>query len=485
MMMDVPVNQARAVMERQQITMSPYYGRPDFSSLEHRAAGSRGRLDMVSVADLLRNGFIYAPHSIFENVKLATFGFNPQQDMHSDQQFRFDFRDSGKNPELDDGGEDLVRTYHELLSRAVSNACAEMQSPWLLQSGGKDSTSIAIAVAEARPDTVCITYLGGREENEIDSASQVARSLGLRHETLVCDPGRAYDRYLALIPGMPLLTADFAMLSYADLATQIVADGGDGVIDGIGSDSYFGMPVSRQHQVLFSLAKGLRLPRFIAELPLIDRSFRICFGLSTLQMDPIERIFPGSRFTDAEVDELLGREIAIQSKARLNAFRKEIDSVTSRDELRTMAITIEESSSAFAKGLYVASALSLRSAYPFCDHALREWVYRHVPQDQLLDRTTATSKVLVRRHIATRFETLPYVSRKGSFRFDLCGLAKARFDQVHDFALQGRDVLPGAVHWLERNRGRLDNKYHASKFYLLAVVLPWIAHHGRGPIRTS
>jgi asparagine synthetase B (glutamine-hydrolysing) len=461
--------------------MSPYYGRPDFSSLS-RADGGDSRLDLVSVADLLRNGFIYAPHSIFENVKLATFGFNPHQEMHEASQFRFHFRDSGKKQEAgeDHDADELVETYHRLLGDAVRRACADMRSPWLLQSGGKDSTSIAITVAEVRPDTTCITYLGGREENEIDSASAVARQLGLRHETLTCDPARAYDRYLALIPRMPLLTADFAMLSYVDLATEIASAGGDGVIDGLGSDSYFGMPVSREHRILSHLAKGLRLPKFLAELPLVDRSFRLCFGLSTLQMDPIERIFPGSRFTDAEVDELLGRDIARQSKARLTPFRKEIDSVTSRDELRTMAITIEESSSAFAKGLYVSSALSLRSAYPFCDPALREWVYRHVPQDQLLDRATSTSKVLVRRHIASRFESLPYVSRKGSFRFDLCGLAKCRFERVHAFALEERDVLPGAAAWLERNRGRLDNKYHASKFYLLAVVLPWIAHHARG-----
>ena len=465
--------------QRQQITMSPYYGRPDFSSLS--PPDGRSRLDLVSVADLLRNGFIYAPHSIFENVKLATFGFNPHQDMHGASQFRFHFRDSGKKQ--DAGGHDddeLVETYHRLLGEAVQRACADMRAPWLLQSGGKDSTSIAITVAEVRPDTTCITYLGGREENEIESASAVARALGLRHETLACDPARAYDRYLALIPRMPLLTADFAMLSYVDLATEIASAGGDGVIDGLGSDSYFGMPVSREHRILSHLAKGLRLPKFVAELPLVDRSFRLCFGLSTLQMDPIERIFPGSRFTDAEVDELLGRDIARHSKARLTPFRKEIDSVTSRDELRTMAITIEESSSAFAKGLYVSSALSLRSAYPFCDTTLREWVYRHVPQDQLLDRATSTSKVLVRRHIASRFDSLPYVSRKGSFRFDLCGLAKCRFEQVHAFAVQERGVMPGAARWLERNRGRLDNKYHASKFYLLAVVLPWIAHHARG-----
>ena len=37
--------------------------------------------------------------------------------------------------------------------------------------------------------------------------------------------------------------------------------------------------------------------------------------------------------------------------------------------------------------------------------------------------------------------------------------------------------LRAAVGWLERNRRRLDNKYHASKFYLLAVVLPWIQLH--------
>ena len=470
----------KAATPRRQITMSPYFGKPDFSGLVGDRS-THATLDPVSVADLLRNGFIYAPHSIFENVKLATFGFNPQHDMHVGSEFRFQFPDSGKSRERDGVDKDWVQAYHRLLCDAVTNSCQDIRSPWLLQSGGKDSTSIAIAAAEARPDTTCITYLGGREENEIASARSVARTLGLRHEILVCDPGRAYDRYLAIIGQMPLLTADFALLSYVDLATAVAAAGGDGVIDGLGSDSYFGMPVNRQQRVLSSLAKGIRLPSFVAELPLIDRSFRLCFGLSTLQMDPFERIFPGSRFTDTEVDELFGRDIARQSKARMALFRSEIDARTSLDELRTMAITIEESASAFAKGLYITSALSLTSAYPFCDDHLREWVYRQVPPHQLVDPVTRASKVLVRKHIATRFEQLPYVSRKGSFRFNLCGLAKERFEQVHGFAEQGRDVLPGAAGWLERNRGRLDNKYHASKFYLLAIVLPWIAQHGKGP----
>lgn len=397
--------------------------------------------------------------------------------MHEAPEFRFLFRESGKCQKRGDSGQDWVGTYHRLLCDAFSTSCADIRSPWLLQSGGKDSTPLAIVAAEVRPDTTCITYLGGSEENEVASASFIAQKLGLRHETLVCDPGRAYDRYLAIVGRMPLLTADFALLSYVDLATTIVAGGGDGVIDGMGADGYFGWPMHPRQRMLSWLARGMRLPRFATELPLVGHNFRLCYLLSTLQMNAVERVFPGSRFTDAEVDELFGRDIARLSKKRMAPFQAELASASDPDEWQAMASSIAGQTGSFAKGLYTAGALSLRAAYPFCDARLREWVYREVPRDHLVDPVTRANKVLVRKHIATRFEDLPYVSRKGSFRFDLCGLARQRFEQVHAYAVRGRDVLPGAVGWLERNRGRLDNKYHASKFYLLAIVLPWIDHH--------
>lgn len=465
-----------------QITMSPYYGKSDFSCLAE-GCGGHARLDQVSVADLLRNGFVYPPHSILEDVKLVTFNFDPQHDMRGGPEFHFSFRETERNRVNSNANEDWLGTYHRLLCDAITTSCAEMRSPWLLQSGGKDSTTLAIAAADVRPDTTCITYLGGSEENEVDSARSVASTLGLRHETLLCDPARAYDRYLAIVDRMPLLTADFALLSYVDLATEISTNGGDGVIDGLGSDNYFGLLVGWQHRWLSALAKGIRVPRFVSELPLIRRNFELCYVLSTLQMDPVERVFPGSRFTDAEVDALFGRKVAGLSKQRLSLFQAEMASAGSLDEWWAMASSIAGSSGAVGKGLYTTTALSLQAAYPFCDRRLREWISREVPQDQLMDMSTMTNKVLMRNHIATRFAHLPYVAKKGSFRFDLRGLAKCRFEQVHASALQMQDVLPGAAQWLERNRGRLDNKYHASKFYLLAIVLPWIAQHGKEAAR--
>ena len=312
------------------------------------------------------------------------------------------------------------------------------------------------------------------EEDEVASATHVARTLGLRHESLVCDPGRAFDRYVKVVDRMPLLTADFALLSCIDLGTEIGARGGDGIIDGLGADSYFGTPMSRTQHILKGLSRDLPLPGRLSELPGVDRSFRLCYLLSTLRMNPIERVFPGSRFSDDEVDALFGRDISHESRQRLELFKEEIGSATSAWEWRDMSTSIAGSAGAFAKGLYATAALSLKAAYPFCDLNLREWIHREVPRYQKVDPVTKLNKLLIREHIAARFDHLPYVQSKGSFRFDVRGLARTRFDHVHALAQRQRDILPGAAAWLERNRQRMDNKFHASKFYLLAVVLPWL-----------
>lgn len=458
-----------------QISISPFFGMPDFSGLA--ASGCRRKLDPVSVADLLRNSFVYPPNSIFEDVKLVTFDFDPRWDMRRAPQFRYNFRESQRSSDCDGpDAEDWVGSYHSLLCDAVASSCQGMQAPWLLQSGGKDSTSIAIAAADSRPDLTCLTYLGGNEEDEVGSARSVARTLGLRHEALVCDPGRAYDRYLKVIDRMPLLTADFALLSYVDLVTEICDNGGDGVVDGLGSDGYFGMPLHRDQWLLSAAARRLRLPRRLFEMPMVENSFKLSYLLASLQMSPVERVFPGSRFSDAEVNELFGRDIADASRQRLKPYEDELSNATSAGEWRMMSLSIMGSAAGFAKGLYTTCAMSIRGAYPYCDRRLREWVFRKVPSEQLMDPVSHDNKVLVRKHIETRFRELPYVQRKGSFRFDVCGLAEQRFDVVYEYARRNRHVLPGAVAWLEHNRDRLHNKYHASKFYLLAVVLPWIEH---------
>lgn len=465
--------------QRIQINTSPNDNAWDFSSLAGYGQGLAS-IDPVSIADILRNGFVYEPNTIYKDVKIAATGFDPSQDMFDRPRFHYLYQPvlAGPRPSLDAiHGDKLLDTYHSLLCEAVLRSTAGMRAPWLLQSGGKDSTSMAIATAEVRPDTTCITYLGGREENEVASARFVANKLGLRHETLICDPGRAYDRYLAMLPRMPLLTADFATLSYVDLATEISLQQGDGMIDALGSDQYFGVPLHWQDHVLALLARNLRLPQWIFKSRVVNRNFKLCVVLATLQMNKFERYFPGSRFSDAEVDALLGRPLSSLSRQRVEVFQPDLDAAGSDEAVRRLSLVIGESAH-LAKGMYSAAAMSLRLAYPYADPQFRDWVFKDVP-DELLIGPGNVNKVLMRQYIDRHFHNLPYVRTKGCFRFDVRGLARQRFDQVYDFAQRSPALLPGATRWLETHRDRLGNKYFASKFYLLAMVLPWLHHRMR------
>lgn len=459
------------------IHTSPYAGAVDFSSLETRYAQSDA-IDRVSLADLLRNAFVYPPHTIYCDVKNLATGFVSQHDMDDELRFHFAYQSASAPPRPASDAvsdETLLRVYHQLLAQAVQRCTVDIKTPWLLQSGGKDSTSLAIAIADVRPDTTCVTYLGGEEENEVESARFVARRLGLRHEVMVCDPGRAYDRYLAMVPRMPLLTADFATLSYADLATEIGHLQGDGIIDALGVDPYFGVPLHLKDRLLGMLARSARIPGALLKHPLIRRSFKLCFALGTLQMNAFERYFPGSRFSDDEVDQILGGNISRLSLKRIEAFHDDMHAAESAEAVRRVVLVVLEAAG-FGKGMYTAQAMNLRLAYPYCDKQLCEWVFNEVPDDRLIG-PGGVNKVLVRRYIAQHFQQLPYVKSKGSFRFDVRGLARQRFEQVHDFALQTRTLLPGAPKWLEDHRHCLDNKFFASKFYLLALTLPWLLSH--------
>ncbi|WP_221250093.1 asparagine synthase-related protein [Desulfuromonas versatilis] len=461
-----------------ELNMSPYCGTINFEDFD--VARSDSEIDLISIADLLRNGFVYPPHSVYRNLKIHTFGFDKNQNQHTNPSYKFPFYNGfSRAPKAIGSIDSFISEYHRLLCAGVRVSSEKMNHPWLLQSGGKDSTSMAIAVSEVRPDTSCITYLGGPEEDEVASAREVANRLGLHHEALVCNPSRAYESYLSLVGRMPLLTADFALLSYADLLTQIDVGNGDGVLDGLGSDVYFGTPVRLQQRVLNALALGVRLPPSIFDWGLVRRRFKLCYVLSTLQMKSFERFYPGSRFSNEEVDEILGQPHAERSSQRLELFRAEIDRAGTSADRRALAVSVFEASGAFAKGLFTASALGMKISFPFCNLHLAEWVFHNVPQSLRVDPKTHCGKVLVREHIRKVFEELPYVSNKGSFRFDLCGLARQCYDQVHSFACDGRDIMPGAVGWLERNRFNFNNKYFASKFYLLAVVLPWLIERNK------
>lgn len=430
------------------------------------------RIDRVSMADILRQTFVTPPFTAMADVFDLAGGFMPRDDagVHFDHEPPFP-----PTAVLHDHGDTqaYVDDYHHHLCASVHRAALPFRRPCLLQSGGKDSTSLAIALARERSDALCATYLAGCEEDEVASAGHVARTLGLRHRVIVGNASRAYRIYVDAVADMPLITADFALLSYLEMASELRKDNVDGILDGIGADVYFGGAHSFRLAALQRLAR--RWPRAggLTSVPLIDRSFSLCYLASTLTMSPWQRHFPGSRFTDEETDTLLGEPLAAASRLRSDGFEQAIARLTP-GQARVLSFTVSEPGASRAKAYCASDAVGIPVAYPFADAAFTRWARHALPGRLKHGDTGRQDKVAMRLHIARRFSDLPYVGRKGSFRFDVRALAEAHYDDVVAMAEQCRHDLPGAPAWLKENRRRRGNKFHASKFYVLAILLPWL-----------
>jgi hypothetical protein len=163
------------------------------------------------------------------------------------------------------------------------------------------------------------------------------------------------------------------------------------------------------------------VPQELFQGRFVGRSFKLCFALATLQMNVFERYFPGSRFSDAEVDELFGMQVSKHSLQRIETFRSDIAAAASAEAVRRISLVVGESAH-LAKGMLATQAMSMRLAYPYCDKRLRDWIFNDIP-DELLIGPGGVNKVLMRKYIAQHFKHLPYVKTKGCFRFDLRGLA--------------------------------------------------------------
>jgi asparagine synthase (glutamine-hydrolysing) len=441
---------------------------------KHRAIKSRG-IDRVAIADILRQGFVTPPYTATRNVMLVASGF--ERDASGEDHFVYRNPHTPApivSPRRDDAH--YLARYDALLREAMATAVEGARQPALLQSGGKDSTSLAIALAATRPGTTCITYVAGTEEDESASAGAVAFRLGLAHRVLVSNPGRAWDSYVDVVARMPHLCADFALLSYVDLAQHLSASGFDRMLDGVGSDGYFGAVPTLKTRALLALARGWQLPLALTRAFPVNRSFPLCYLLSSVAMSPLQRVFPGSRFSDAETDLLLGAPLARLSRDRqagLECYMRSqaIEQAVAFAKLQASAQGV------MSKGLCTADAMGMTVAYPFTDERLAHFVHHHVPAELRANVSCGENKVLVRQHIEAKLGTLPYVRRKGSFRFNLRLLAAQRFEQVLEACTDVQDQLPGASAWLRSHHRLLDNKYFASKFYLLAIVAPWLRAH--------
>ena len=196
------------------------------------------------ISFLLQSGVIPTPRTIFKNLFVLNIGDFAEvkagkKGLEIFFGHEFLYPASRRTPEIIPDEKRLL----ELLAQAVLTRLQPGAPVYLFQSLGKDSNTIALALAEAGfKEVTCLTLSTGDRKDESEIAAKIAWKFGFPHRKLPVPEKiskRHKDEIIFYFENIPLPCVDGVSLAYPLYATQLDFRGTN-IIDGSGNDIYMG-----------------------------------------------------------------------------------------------------------------------------------------------------------------------------------------------------------------------------------------------------
>lgn len=429
----------------------------------------------TGISHLLHDALVPVPNTVYEDIYFI--GFGDRCDLHvaeGSAQLTF----STAHPYfLENSAEDRTadaKHLLELLSLAVTRQVESCRDSFLMLSSGKDSGSLALALAEAGyTDFPCFTFKSGTDDQEHVVAAALCRRLGLKHETVDIGTGdrRSTQEFLtAFFTRSPQPCGDFAQIPYV----MCVAEAGNsfqGVMDGSGNDCYMGTLPDRNGRIKAQLAIGSGPIAGVIEKCIHPDSLLNYFlrsrSASTLPgrtFRPIDTraFYPGSVDTAKWWSDL--------DRQWRHLSLIEIRNSPVERHVEQAAIVLKVRLAAESRGLNV--------LLPFCDRDVVDY-YSNLPEHDRFDRSTGTNKLLLRTML----------KRYAGYEADTIGHKWFSFDGAQ-FLLEHRkfvlDEITGCSLWeariselAEKWMRRLEHKHYMYHALLPLFMLSGWHNHSR------
>lgn len=312
-----------------------------------------------------------------------------------------------------------------VLAQATEDMLAGEENALLLLSAGKDSTALALALAEAgRTDVTCVTY-AGEGDDEYVFAADVCRRLGLPHRTVSMDtPGADVRAVLErFFTESPLPAGDLAQVP---TVLAMLGETGDigAVVEGTGNDVTFGyVPRAKDRLAArFVLGRWNWADGLKALLPPGSQ-------LNYLLRDPVEINWPGLRVRFRETRGLF--DDALNTSLHWRAVRRRlgaIDFVDARGLLRGRHFEIGSQKDKI--GL-AARAFGGRAVHPYQDPRVIDY-YFNLPQESRYDREHLVNKVLLRELLRAKLGYDEHAVGKRGFTFDGAAFVRRNREFIRD-----------------------------------------------------
>lgn len=382
-----------------------------------RAMRKRGEAlvpDPFGISSSLHNGLVPVPGSVYRDVHLLGMGDTvtlgaTEGRLHADFRFEYPWL-----PGLSTGrAQPSTRRLLDLLTRAVTRQLDPFGHRGVLMlSSGKDSSALALAVANAGlSDVAAVTYRTGANDPEPPMAVAIAERLGIDHHIvdLPDSPDAVEKAMLQFFERAPFPGTDLSQIPYI-LAVSTIDDRRGAVIDGGGNDSYMGYPPKGRDLAKLRLrVRGRRLAAAIQRAVDVDSPFNY------LTRSRAESILPGRTPRAHHIARLYPE--AVDTRPfwyDLSARTRDLEPI---DLFAVIGERYQNIHQDLMKHRLVAAAVGMGSAHPWADDEIADY-YFELPERDRYDVETGKNKVLLRRMLLEHLDYDASEVGKHYFEFD-------------------------------------------------------------------
>ncbi len=378
---------------------------------------------------------------------------------------------------------DAVNQYENLLAQAARNNAGTSGKIGLFLSGGKDSSTLAIAAKLAGLTNIEAITLGFSDKaiDEGDDARCVADHLGIPFRLLVFSDQEYLRLWPSLIRSLGQPMGDFAVLPVF-AAIQKLKDEFDMFWDGTGTDLAFGIPASFQEKI------GWRLNKYFPVLRLfpwnkLPKGYSYTMDKIALAMNrtPEEQFVSWSGWSVDEVVRLTGVSPDLSDSA---LYQKYPSCSTAMDHKTYTICNTWSPETCYRKMIESANYEDRIVRYPFLDKDLIRFT-RNLPESLKIQGNK--NKVLLREVMARHLPENILNKPKGSFNIQKHFILKSnRFEMLQtylsDSVVKRHGLLePGIINKYVKEYMK-GNEALEDRIWIVLMLHTWLEQKSGGTI---
>jgi len=409
---------------------------------------------------MLQNGVAPPPRTSYEEIYILGIGDEAKIFSRGDMvevEFTHDFPFSNRNRCLAgemDPDEDKIL---EMLATATISRIDPRRPSFLFHSAGKDSNSIALALAEAgwQKHVTLITHKSKGQADESEISAKFAKKLGFKHRILQevdqLQPlhHQSIDHYFA---NAPFPCTDNVTLAYPLYAVQIPELQEANLIDGGGNDSYMATPPTERELKTNELAK------LTSRLPVLRNYIKSESMLNSLLKTPAEW-WGMTGFSLADANRIYPGNVPVYSYWQNESkIRKDWDVYDFKTDVLTTRTAAEVH---IRKVRNFSDTIGSKLILPFCDEKIADY-FAKLPESYLFDRKTLKNKLILRKIINEKMGLDSDKVGKKGFSYDSRSVVLQNWEviirEIYDCSLWSRAGV-------ERVITRLKHTVEASSRY--------------------